>query len=31
MDYEAPTIEVIGSVTELTLDEGSVLDTEGDS
>jgi len=31
MEYEAPAIEVIGSVTELTLDEGSAGDTVGDS
>ena len=25
-DYEAPKLEIIGSVTELTLDPGSVVD-----
>ena len=26
-EYEAPTLEVVGSLTELTLDDGSVLDS----
>lgn len=26
MDYEAPKLEIVGSVTELTLDEGSKPD-----
>lgn len=29
MKYDAPTLEIIGSTTDLTLDQGSIIDDQG--